>query len=64
MLKRLENIAGLPKRFVFHSDQGCHYTSLQYRKFLSEKDIIQSMSRKGNCWDNAPQESFFGHAKR
>jgi len=47
---------------ILHSDQGCHYTSL-FRQLLKDKKLRQSMSRRGNCWDNAPQESFFGHMK-
>lgn len=43
---------------LIHSDQGCHYTSISYQQLLKEHNIIQSMSRRGNCWDNAPQESF------
>lgn len=46
-----------------HSDQGAHYTSPRYQKLLKENRLGQSMSRRGNCWDNAPQESFFGHLK-
>ncbi|MGG7153474.1 IS3 family transposase, partial [Clostridium neonatale] len=46
-----------------HSDQGAHYTSPKYQKLLKENNLGQSMSRRGNCWDNAPQESFFGHLK-
>ena len=46
-----------------HSDQGCHYTSVKFRELISDVGLIQSMSRRGNCWDNAPQESFFGHMK-
>lgn len=46
-----------------HSDQGCHYTSHRFIEILHDKNLRQSMSRKGNCWDNAPQESFFGHMK-
>lgn len=46
-----------------HSDQGCHYTSTAFRTLLRDADLRQSMSRRGNCWDNAPQESFFGHMK-
>ncbi|WP_110926184.1 IS3 family transposase [Bacillus massiliglaciei] len=46
-----------------HSDQGSHYTSPRYQKLLNKYGLGQSMSRKGNCWDNAPQESFFGHLK-
>jgi len=48
---------------IIHSDQGCHYTSISFRKLLKDKELRQSMSRRGNCWDNAPQESFFGHMK-
>lgn len=50
---------GKPKDVMFHSDQGCHYTSLQYRQILWRYQIKQSMSRRGNCWDNAPMERFF-----
>lgn len=48
---------------LVHSDQGCHYTSYCFIQILKDKELRQSMSRKGNCWDNAPQESFFGHMK-
>ncbi|WP_019628991.1 integrase core domain-containing protein, partial [Moritella marina] len=48
-----------PKNVMFHSDQGCHYTSLQFRQALWKYQITQSMSRRGNCWDNAPMERFF-----
>ena len=46
-----------------HSDQGCHYTSPIFQRLLKKYKLGQSMSRRGNCWDNAPQESFFGHMK-
>ncbi len=46
-----------------HSDQGSHYTSPTYQKLVKKLNLGQSMSRRGNCWDNAPQESFFGHLK-
>ncbi len=46
---------------IVHSDQGCHYTSKAFIKALRGNALVQSMSRKGKCWDNAPQESFFGH---
>jgi transposase InsO family protein len=46
-----------------HSDQGSHYTSPKYQKLLKKSGLGQSMSRRGNCWDNAPMESFFGHLK-
>jgi transposase InsO family protein len=48
---------------LIHSDQGCHYTSCSFIQLLIDKKLRQSMSRRGNCWDNAPQESFFGHMK-
>lgn len=50
-------------RTIVHSDQGLHYTSYQFRYLLEKHGIIQSMSRKGNCLDNSPIESFFGHLK-
>lgn len=55
--------AELDNTTIVHSDQGCHYTSKAFIQKLHDADFIQSMSRKGNCWDNAPQESFFGHMK-
>ena len=48
---------------VLHSDQGIHYQHYRYQKALKDKDIIQSMSRKGNCLDNAMMENFFGLMK-
>lgn len=48
---------------LIHSDQGCHYTSYSFIQLVKDKGLRQSMSRRGNCWDNAPQESFFGHMK-
>ena len=48
---------------VIHSDQGVHYTSRRFIEITKSKNLRQSMSRKGNCWDNAPQESFFGRMK-
>lgn len=48
---------------MIHSDQGCHYTSIKFRELIANHHLRQSMSRRGNCWDNAPQESFFGHMK-
>ena len=49
----------LTKETLIHSDQGCHYTSTSFIRLVNDKELRQSMSRKGNCWDNAPQESFF-----
>jgi len=51
------------ENIMIHSDQGFHYTNPLYIKQIEELDMIQSMSRKGNCIDNAPIESFFGHLK-
>lgn len=48
---------------TIHSDQGTHYTCHRYIELIEDEGLIRSMSRKGNCWDNAPQESFFGHMK-
>lgn len=53
----------LSKDAFIHSDQGVHYTSPIFQKLLKSCGLGQSMSRRGNCWDNAPQESFFGHFK-
>jgi putative transposase len=53
----------LPKDAFIHSDQGVHYTSPIFQKLVKKSGLGQSMSRRGNCWDNAPQESFFGHFK-
>lgn len=50
-------------KVIIHSDQGFHYTSHAFRKLLNDFGVKQSMSRKGNCLDNAPIESFFGHMK-
>jgi transposase InsO family protein len=49
---------------LHHSDRGCQYTSQAYQTFLKDRDIQVSMSRKGNCWDNAVMERFFGTLKR
>lgn len=55
--------ATLDTEVLIHSDQGCHYTSVRFRELINSYQLRQSMSRRGNCWDNAPQESFFGHMK-
>lgn len=47
------------KGLLIHSDRGVQYASEEFRNLLNEKGFLQSMSRKGNCWDNAPSESFF-----
>ncbi|WP_139376851.1 IS3 family transposase [Halobacillus salinus] len=48
---------------LIHSDQGMHYTHPEFQKKVKDLGLHQSMSRRGNCWDNAPMESFFGHMK-
>ena len=53
----------LDNETIVHSDQGYHYTSYAFIQKLKDAEFIQSMSRRGNCWDNSPQESFFGHMK-
>ena len=53
----------LTKDAFIHSDQGVHYTSPKFQKTVKEHGLGQSMSRRGNCWDNAQQESFFRHMK-
>lgn len=50
---------GRPRGVTFHSDQGCHYTSKAFIQQLWRYKIKQSMSRRGNCWDNAPMERCF-----
>ena len=53
----------LHKETLIHSDQGSHYTSATFIQIVENAELRRSMSRRGNCWDNAPQESFFGHMK-
>jgi len=48
---------------LVHSDQGSHYKSVKFVRLMKDCELRQSMSRKANCWDNAPQESLFGHMK-
>ena len=59
LFKKLPNDA----RPLFHSDQGWQYQHAEYQKLLREHNIIQSMSRKGNCMDNGIMENFFGRLK-
>ena len=59
----LEYGSVLDNTTIVHSDQGCHYTSHAFIEKLKDAQFVQSMSRRGNCWDNAPQESLFGHMK-
>jgi putative transposase len=50
---------GFPKNVILHSDRGSQYCSHQYQGLMQQYSLISSMSRKANCWDNAPAESFF-----
>lgn len=53
-----------PKGVILHSDRGSQYCSNQYQRLLTKYEFKCSMSRKGNCWDNAPMESFWGKLKQ
>ena len=63
MLNKAFKKTDIPKGLILHSDQGWHYQHLRYQKALKNKEIVQSMSRKGNCLDNAMMENFFGLMK-
>ena len=63
MLNQMYERIELPKGAVLHSDQGWHYQHAAYQNSLKKHNIIQSMSRKGNCLDNAMMENFFGLMK-
>lgn len=60
----IEASKGCPYRRTFHSDRGWAYQMKEYQAKLNEHNIYQSMSRKGNCYDNAPIENFFGVMKQ
>ena len=62
VLKTIEQMKQFPDALI-HSDQGFHYTNPAYIAKVKALEMMQSMSRKGNCIDNAPVESFFGHLK-
>jgi len=61
----LQAVKKLPRNanLILHSDQGIHYQMPSYQRLLAKNRISQSMSRKGNCLDNAAMESFFGRMK-
>lgn len=64
MLNELfDNHGGQVKEAIIHSDQGYQYQMKKYQETLKEHNMIQSMSRKGNCLDNSPTENFFGRLK-
>jgi putative transposase len=52
-----------PERVIVHSDQGSVYTSYAFQNYVTEHHLVNSMSRRGNCWDNAVIESFYSNLK-
>jgi len=58
------NLRKPPPGLIHHSDRGSQYASHDYQKILKQHGMVCSMSRKGNCWDNAPVERFFSSLKR
>lgn len=62
-LRMASESRGRPVDVMFHSDQGCQYTSHKFRAVLEECGLKQSMSHRGQCWDNAAMERFFGALK-
>lgn len=62
-VENMQNNSAIRPDAMIHSDQGFHYTNPDYIEKIKGLNMIQSMSRKGNCIDNAPIESFFGHLK-
>ena len=63
MLRKAFERIDVPDGLILHSDQGWHYQHLRYQRELKDRHIVQSMSRKGNCLDNAMMENFFGLMK-
>jgi putative transposase len=62
-LDRAWQARGKPAKVMFHSDQGIQYTSKAFTTYLKDRCFVQSMSRRGNCWDNAVVERFFRSLK-
>lgn len=62
-LKQAIGRARPPRGVICHSDRGVQYASKKYRSLLKRYGFIQSMSRKGNCWDNAYMESFYNRIR-
>lgn len=63
ILKMAKKQRNAKEKLLFHSDQGVQYTSFELCNYLRKNRIIQSFSRRGNCWDNAVAESFFKSLK-
>jgi putative transposase len=54
---------GRPQELLHHSDQGSQYTNDQFQRLMDAQGVVRSMSRSGNCWDNAAMENFFSSLK-
>ena len=63
-LARAQNKRGYPRNVIHHSDRGVQYASRMYREQLQRSGLLASMSRKGNCYDNAAMEAFWSTLKR
>ncbi len=63
VLDSISHLKSETSNAIIHSDQGVHYTHPTYIAKVKELNLTQSMSRRGNCIDNSPMESFFGHLK-
>jgi len=63
-LQKALNSRGYPKGVIVHSDRGSQYASNEYKKTLKQFGCVGSMSKKGDCWDNAVAESFFATLKK
>ena len=63
MIKKAKRKKNIDDKIIIHSDQGWHYQHAKYRKMVEDMGMTQSMSRKGNCLDNAMMENFFGIMK-
>ena len=63
-LQQARNRRRNPKGVLAHSDRGSVYCSREYQRMLAKDGYVCSMSRKGNCWDNSPMESFWGKLKQ
>jgi putative transposase len=63
-LQNALKLRGFPTGVIVHSDRGSQYASNEYKRFLKQNNLIGSMSKKGDCWDNAVAESFFASLKK
>lgn len=63
-LKHAKDRFNPPMKLIFHSDRGVQYACNDFKEHLSNYQMIQSMSAKGDCWDNAVSESFFATLKK